>query len=188
MIDPESYNKFYQNKVAFITFNYDRSLEYFLYESLKNSFSSAPVQKIHDQFSKIQIFHVYGAVDKLPWQDGWFTQYREEPSFSTIAALRKNIRIVHEKTLEVDVSLIKQSIKEASQIFFLGFGYAQENLDILSISSILNTRQQIYGTAFNLTAKEISGIRARLRKDNDHPPDHQTIINTDCRMLLREWL
>ena len=68
LIEPESFKLFGKNKVAFITFNYDRSLEHFLYESLSNSFGSAPKEKIIDELNKIPIFHVYGKVAKLLWQ------------------------------------------------------------------------------------------------------------------------
>jgi len=35
---PQDFEKFKENKVAFITFNYERSLEYFLYTSFINTF------------------------------------------------------------------------------------------------------------------------------------------------------
>lgn len=190
MIDPESYKNFYQNEVTFITFNYDRSLEHFLFESLRNSFTSASLAEIQAQFNLIKIFHVYGAVDKLPWQGG-LTAYGEKPSLRNLTPLKSNIKIIHERTIsENDLNLMKEKIKEASRIYFLGFSYAKENLNMLRIPAIFNVTQQVYGTAFNLTEKETSEIKARLSPyfHTDGPQFDPKIMRTDCRSLLRDWL
>ena len=42
LTDPHSYKQIGDNKISFITFNYDRSLEFLLYDSLINSFTSIP--------------------------------------------------------------------------------------------------------------------------------------------------
>ncbi len=184
MSDPESYDKFYRNEVTFITFNYDRSLEHFLYESLRNSFSEAPTDKIQNQFNKIKIFHVYGVVDKLLWRDG-STKYREIPSLTTINVLSRNIKIVHERSIPGDdIKAMKDIIKEAKRIYFLGFGYARENLEILGLPAVLGG-QQIFGTAFTFTNNEISEIKRRLSGPRSLNP---WILDIDCLGLLRDWL
>ena len=65
--DPDSYMRFGDNKVIFITFNYDRSLEYYLHKSLRNLFpGKIPEDEIVKQLKRIPIYHVYGQVDHLP--------------------------------------------------------------------------------------------------------------------------
>ncbi|MCL6613805.1 MAG: hypothetical protein K6U03_04170 [Firmicutes bacterium] len=64
-----------ENRITFITFNYDRSLEHYLFENLfaliKNS-SNNKITREHvaKAFKSIRFFHVYGQIGKLPWQAG----------------------------------------------------------------------------------------------------------------------
>jgi hypothetical protein len=46
LITKNDYTRLSENKISFITFNYDRSLEHFLYESLINSFNGVDHRKI----------------------------------------------------------------------------------------------------------------------------------------------
>ena len=69
IIDRNTLPEFSRNNVSFITFNYDRSLEHFLYESLRNSFTEVPDHEIKKEFVKIKIIHVYGQIAPLKWQD-----------------------------------------------------------------------------------------------------------------------
>jgi hypothetical protein len=73
-------------------------------------------------------------------------------------------------------------------VFFLGFGYAKENLEILKIPQILNSLQKIYGTALNFTKREIESVKGIFPQS--FPPYAPTVYidNVDCLMLLREYL
>lgn len=56
------------NKIDIITFNYDRSLEFFLYNAIKALYGANP-QLVADIINNINIRHVYGSVGMLPWQN-----------------------------------------------------------------------------------------------------------------------
>ena len=65
LTEPDSYEQINQNKISFITFNYDRSLQFFLYESLTNSFNLG--YTAHHPYSNLLPFsiqHVYGQLCK----------------------------------------------------------------------------------------------------------------------------
>lgn len=189
LIDPESFEDFDGNKVTFITFNYDRSLEHFLYESFSNSFSEAPRDKIVSQLNKIQIFHVYGVVDKLPWQGGTM-KYRDDFSLESVNEMQNNIRLIQER-MGRNSRAMEVAMKNASRFYFLGFGYAEENVDILGIRDIFNDDQNIYGTALGLTQKEIDQKRDYLSinfRVKDPRMNNPRIQAVDCRALLRDWL
>ena len=187
---PESYDHFDANQVAFITFNYDRSLEHFLYESLSNAFSSAPTDKIIKQLRSIQIFHVYGIVDKLPWQGGE-TEYGNDFTINSINEMENNIRLINER-IHLDIRAMEVAMHNASRFYFLGFGYAEENMDVLGIRRIFNGDQKIYGTAMGLSDKEISEIRNYLSSNfrvKDSALNNPRIKrDVDCHKLLRDWL
>lgn len=201
LIKPDSYKKFRNNKVAFVTFNYDRSLEQFLYESLKDSFTSACPDEIIEELREIPFFHVYGKVADLDWEFNrgkkrlyYLNQYNEQIhekfSLESLQEKASNITIVHEGE-QHDCSDIQDKISNAKKIFFLGFGYASENLEILRINKILNDDYHIFGTALGFSKKEIEGIRESIMAGFEFKNPQFTnprIKDTDCLTLLREFL
>lgn len=189
LIKPGSYKDFGGNKVTFITFNYDRSLEHFLYESFTNAFSSAPKDEIVSQLEWIKIFHVYGVVDKLTWQGG-STNYADDYSLTSINELKNNIKLIHER-INLDNREMERRMRNVSRFYFLGFGYAEENFDVLRVTKFLNGDQKIYGTTIGMTPKEISEKHDYLRINfqNKHSNPHNPYIMAwDCYTLLRECL
>lgn len=180
---PDSYQSFGENKVAFITFNYDRSLEYFFYESLSNSFSLAPHDVIVKELEKIRIYHVYGIIDKLTWQGG-STPYRGPYKNDYINKLKDNIKIIYEKN-NSNITELKTEIIRAKIIFSLGFAYAPENLNLLDIPRFFTDEKQVYGTAFCFTKNEILKIKDKLSR---HNRIKAIIEDLDCINLLRNYL
>lgn len=191
------FDKFCENKVAFITFNYDRSFEYFIYESFyytswenRHEIESASLDINYinrNKYIPFPFIHVYGQVDKIKEFDG--SDYREKFDFSDIEKLSENIRVIGERANNIDE--IKRIITESERIFFLGFGYAKENMDSIGILDIINEKWQIYGTAKGMTAKEIRDVQSTIKKYfptplSLRPEPHIEIKN--CYELLREYL
>ncbi len=131
-----SFAEFFQNKLSVITFNYDRSLEYYLFTALKNDYNE-PDGECRRAIEQLSIVHVHGKLGYLPWQsdDGRPYEPTEEPDLIGEAA--KGIRIVHEGAKE-DEELVraKKIIRDAKVICFLGFGYLKDNIERISPGSI----------------------------------------------------
>jgi len=152
LVDPESYMGFADNNVTFITFNYDRSLEHFLYDALIHSFE-IPLGgiKTKDLFP-FEFIHVYGKLADLDWQESSGVKYGSY----FIPKMIENINIIYDSENSARLQkTLKERITNAKRIFFLGFGFAPENMEILGIPEVLKSEPQIYGTAFNWTEKEI---------------------------------
>lgn len=154
-LDKENF-KISDNKVSFITFNYDRSLEQFLFESLLNSFEGIKGSDAAMEINKIPIIHVYGKVAPLPWEADHNTiTYQEHITQYNVGFSTDNIRIINE-SLEDKVSVTtRELISNAKRIFFLGFGYARENLQILNFPNVIKEDQKIFGTGLGLSPREI---------------------------------
>lgn len=190
IVTNENYKDFSSNNVSFITFNYDRSLEFFLHESFINSFNGEIDKKsLNDEFNKIYFAHVFGIVAPLPLYDEMpkdtTLEYRAKYTIDKAMFLRRNIKLIHEGTQQ-DISEIKSKIREANRIFFLGFGFANENLEILELPKILNNSQKIYGTVLGKSEREIINIHKKFR-----PPLPDSNLNfekTNCLDLLRNHL
>jgi hypothetical protein len=203
--NPDHHQYFFENKVAFITFNYDNSLEYYLYNSFYHSFYQEKTVIgnniiMGDKLRKHQTFpivHVYGSVDSLLLSD-WYTgrnKYRRKfESFTTVENLSKGIKVIGE---ERDGNSVKDEIKKlftaCERIFFLGFSYAQENLDAIDLANNIDVRWKIFGTARGMTAREINEARSRI---NSNFPNYAKnsgyanprLFDLDSCALLREYL
>jgi len=185
LTNKNDYIHFGENSVSFVTFNYDRSLEHFLYESLVHYFYKIPPEKIKEQLIKIRIIHVFGQVAGLKWQDlPSKIKYRDSVYSIDIQELIENIKIIYEEEENPDLEEARKLISEAQHIFFLGFGYAKENLKLLKIPEILNPKQNIYGTALGSTPKEIQDISSIFREIVS-PHRSVNIEGKDCLEYLR---
>jgi len=182
---PDDYKHFSENEVDFITFNYDRSLDQFLYESLTYAFYdvySNTYKEIIEQLNKRRLIHVYGQIGPLEWQGSPNLPYGKDPN-SVWPRFASHLKIIYEAEHTSEVEEARKLIQKAQRIFFLGFGFAKENLEILQIPNILES-QKIYGTAFGLTSIEIAKISAPLKKQSYKP----IIKPLNCLQLLREYL
>ena len=189
-----------QNKISFITFNYDRSLEHYLFESLFGLFKNAGGSRkvLANILSKIPILHIYGKIGNLPWQKGYdhIKFYNEEKkvlSFGNLnnynsikVALKYNdmIQIMYEqRKISQDIIDAKKMIKDADRVFFLGFGYDPDNVELLDLPKLLKGKE-VFGTALNKTEHEIHLHRKLLNLHNSAP----TFQPCDCLQLLRDFL
>jgi hypothetical protein len=197
----DDYRLFGESPVAFVTFNYDRSLEHFLFESLLHSFEGIDEKKAKEQLDKIPIIHVYGRPAPLPWvQDdnqNTLPYGRDIDNFAStnLRAIVANIRVVHKERANPQLEKAREEISRAQRIFFLGFAYAQENLQALTFPGVLDRGHRIYGTATGWTSKEIQGIRRDFihglqakGASSYEVEDRAQIHDCDCGHLLREYL
>jgi len=126
------FDKFGSNKVSFITFNYDRSLEHFFITAIKNKYGIGE-EECAEKLKAIPIIHVYGLLDYLPWQKSDGREYKNKYSgdFETMRKTGSNIKIIHEKEdIERDPEFNRAHslIEDAKKIYFLGFGYDSTNI------------------------------------------------------------
>jgi hypothetical protein len=167
---PNDYENFCKNKVAFITFNYDRSLEYILYDSFFHSFhqNRKDIEFKIDNLVPFPIIHVYGTVDKIKTINWPAHNYRADfDNYLLIEELSKGIRVIgEERTGESTKDQIKKLLPSYKRIFFLGFGYAQENLEAIDFLNNVTEDMQIYGTAKGMTRKEITDIIISIPSKN----------------------
>lgn len=185
---------FSNGNLAFITFNYDRSLEYILYDSLRNSFTEVSETDIITCLRKLKILHVYGQVAPLKWQDSeQGIDYRPQISEALLQKTAANIKTMYELKESPELNEAQQLLEQAEQIFFLGFGYAPENMGILGLPMVISPPCFVYGTGFNLIAEEIHRVYIavhgkRKLRGNFASPTKIGLGDVDCFILLRKYL
>lgn len=150
-------------EVGFITFNYDRSLENYLYETLTRAFSMVPKDAIIKQINSIRIEHLFGKIAPLPWQDGGkvleFRTRLEDIPLALIDQFAQNIQILYDQRDNPKLEQVKKMITKAERVFSLGFGYAPENMGLLGFPEILNTDTVVYGTTKGLSSAAIHELK-----------------------------
>ncbi len=183
--------RFSSNQVKFITFNYDRSLEYFLHKSLTNAFPKSLQANLEEELRKIEFIHIHGRLPYLPWEENngqpMYDYRHSNYSLSQVHGLLDNIRIVGEQTHEPTLSRAREILTDAERIFFLGFGHAKENILALGIPASIRKGTQIYGTALNSTKREIADA-CNLFSGLSQVQGKFKLADVDCRSLLDQFL
>jgi hypothetical protein len=118
-----------RSNATFVTFNYDRSLEYYLYRVITNLYGvdGRTARAILDT---IPIFHVHGCLGKLLHDDEEGEGRRFTPDV-TVDSLRAamGIRIVHETAQEDAVfDAARNALSTAEHVCLLGFGFHALNV------------------------------------------------------------
>ena len=119
--------------------------------------------------NQIPFIHVHGRLGALPWQDDGsvkiaYGQKSPEAIEKAAGEIKISFEITH-ATMH-DFELARGPIGEASEIFFLGFGYRPENIERLQVpfSDVTgnwpnNHPRIICGTAYGLTDDEKTNIQ-----------------------------
>jgi len=184
----DEYQKFADNHIVIISFNYDRSLEFFLYEAFINSISSISKEEKIKILRKLKIYHVYGELGELPWEndEGRGIEYGNDIWTHIIDRNKKNIKTIYER--EKDDALdpkIVEEISRSRRIFFLGFGFAQENVDMLELPAILRDNYSIFTSDFENREKKIGN---KMQSVGVYKSGRTIINQGDCRKLIEDYL
>ena len=177
-----------ENKLNVITFNYDRSFEEFLSQSLIFSFAGDR-KDVTNSLGWIKVIHTYGKILELQWENPEKGEkYQTNKILDLTEKAKDNIQIIYEER-KTQVEEIQSIISTAQRIFFLGFSYAKENLEAIGLINLINKQQYIYGTALGFNDKEVLDIKNLLRRMNPALYDHHIKLDNelDCVGLLREY-
>ncbi len=193
-----SWEGFATNKVSFITFNYDRSLEQYMYISLKNSYGKTD-EECSELLSSIPIVHVHGSLGALRWQrkDGiqygqlqYYYAHHSKWLLGFMSLASKQIKVITEDQAQSEeFQTAVNFLLNAERIYFLGFGYNAVNLqrlrllDVPKVKENLKFKSEIIplrGTGLNLEDAE---------KNSIHDKWGIRILDTssDCLQFLRKY-
>jgi hypothetical protein len=191
---PAQSHNFLNNNFSFVTFNYDRLIEKYLAQSLRNSFN-IDSSELYNFLNHFRVRHVYGKIASLPDEveiiingDPSILDYGTSINKLQLDNVYQNIKIMYdERVSEKDWTDIISSYK---RIFFLGFGYADENMEVLNLPDCLQTGQKVFGTALNCSRNEIKNIKQKFYKTSwmTNADEDLKIEPVNCLALLRDYL
>ena len=170
---------FTQNHVAFITFNYDRSVEHFFLTALQSSFRLTG-DELWATLAQIPIVHVHGQLGNFGSHEGTrpFTPEVNENAIKVAAA---GIKVIHEIDNEPspEYKRAHELLSQAEVVCFLGFGYQQDNVRRLRAGT-LRSYSVFSGSGFGLESAERS--KAAQLVGGDLFIDQ---ADRDCLLFLR---
>lgn len=122
--------------VTLIVFNYDRCIEHFLLYALQNYYriNEAEAAEI---IKCIDIYHPYGRVGYLPWQQSQNSVgFGETPNAHKLLTLTNQIKTFAEGTdpNSSDIKEIRKHMANASHLIFLGFAFHKLNMQLIAPS------------------------------------------------------
>lgn len=197
-IDEEDFEKY-----NIITFNYDRHLEYVIYEKLY--LKHQDVNKALKCLSKLKIIHVHGRMIPFEHEDinvhivsyglnrndhnGFNMRNHKILTNKYINYAVDNIHTVYTNNSGLNEEVVKM-IKEATRVFFLGFAYDELNMNLLGITKE-NAKLR---TPYNWKDKTVAGTCLKIEKIDFRKIKRlfpflkeNTLINTTCKNLFMNY-
>lgn len=151
---------FSENELSIITFNYDRSLGYYLLTALSNSYSRPKID-IVNAFQSITLIHLHGQLG--PYDSAGLPDH-VEPRRVDVAS--NEIFVVHESVDEHPTfQRAREILQSAKRIAFLGFGYNERNVKRLRLRN-LGGEKELFGSCYGLTEMERQQAGLLINPDN----------------------
>lgn len=180
-------DEFRQNFLSIITFNYDRSLEFYLFTAIKHRWQLKDEEITELLTNEVPILHVYGQLGKLPELGAEGRPYEPKVSVDSVTKAAAEIHILHEaEENSPALQRARKELGEAALVCFLGFGYHKINLERLQVKKLFGTQRTVLGSAFNLLQGERSPISARFSPANISlgNPDEDLLLFLRKRSIL----
>lgn len=137
------------NNISIICFNYDRCIEYYLEHAIRIAFRGVDANHARKIVDSIEILHPYGSLGKLQ-----LVPFGSPVHSSELYRVSENLVTWSESFKEDDVlPRVKSAIKQARNIVFLGFGFANQNMKLLDAQMVDNKPYftSVYATGHGLT-------------------------------------
>lgn len=184
-------NSVFEN-ISFVSFNYDRCLEHYLHEALQ-TYYALDVDAVTKIMTRLKIFHPYGSVGKLPWQE--LDKELQVPYGAdryNLLNVSNQIKTFNETVDEkAEIEHVAQKIREAKVIVFLGFAFHEQNLKLLD-PKMNSDPKRVYATTYGISDSNrtviMSAIGDLLGSNQDVMPAAKDFKNEfKCTDLLNEY-
>ena len=180
----DDFKRILENDIFFVTFNYDRSLEYSLHRSMQRNFGASE-EDAAEIVSKIPIVHVYGQIAALPWQSKDGLEFQPDLEKVDPRKYSKDLQIMYGLRATKSGKEAKSMIQAADSLCFMGFGYAPENLEAIGIPEILKPSQIINGTAYQMSLLKTNQAARSIRGDKLSKRNVKIDSEMDSAALVR---
>ena len=132
--------------VTVINFNYDRTLEHYLYAALQTKFD-LDADRAGQFLSNLKVIRPYGKVGSLPWQEaGPSVPFGKQiKDYSELFSLATGVKTYAEGASGADG--IAEEVGRARMTVFLGFGFHRQNMKLLQVRTTFEPWRRAFATA-----------------------------------------
>ncbi len=174
--------------ISIVCFNYDRCIQHFLIHALMPLYSIKK-EAAEAVVSSLEIYHPYGTVGELQTNlKPQGTPFGDRVDGETLLRLSNGIRTFNEQVDDAEtLNALKAKIADAETLVFLGFGYHEQNMDLLQPVEKGHI-QRAFGTARNIS--EFDCIQVRNKISNLGKRNFQTMQidkELSCINLFQEF-
>lgn len=169
------------NKLGIITYNFDRSLEFFLQRAVVHSYGKSDLEAAL-AVKQIPIIHLHGSFGPLPgFSPSTTVPFSIRTQTSVLKECAERLKIILESAQPKDKEFEQagEMLAGAERIGFLGFGYGELNLKRLFEAAPELLRKQSWGTCFGFRAGEKVRVESLFS-------GKITLKEMGCLDLLRE--
>lgn len=198
----ESWERLSFENISIVTFNYDRSLEKFLHESIKESYGKSDVESA-SKLKALRIVHVYGSLGSPVPSDPAYLPYGGAVTGQKVKIAANSLRVIPEgRDDDSALSTSRVMLSEADRIAFMGFGFDETNVGRLHAQETCKRKQkhpdlifnnrEVVATCLGFTnAESLKAFRLIGQElEGPHIPysDPPGFYPSNCLDLLRETL
>lgn len=178
--------------VTFISFNYDRCIEWFLYNAVQGLYFIDRSQA-HNVIEPLRVLHPYGEVGSPAWLGTSNSSMFGDDSSGRITRTQGRIQTFTERALPPEtVRLVREAVAQAATLIFLGFAFHPQNMELLRSENSKEPSQvrRIYGTSMGMSEEDCSTIENelvhRFRAKNSVKP-RVTLRPISCSEFMRQF-
>ena len=173
--------------MCFITFNYDRCIEHFLFHALQNYFNIKP-DEAAGIMQGFKIFHPYGMVGRMQWQgEGVSTAFGADVSGRNLLSLAEQIKTYTERAADdAAMTEIRREVLEAEIIVFLGFAFHQQNMRLID-PDIQGNAKRVFATARGISQGDSAIVTKQILDLFGSKPQVHLKHNLSCFDLFDEF-
>lgn len=155
--------------LSVVTFNYDRSFERYFSTALASQFN-LDAEAAAELFQRIEIEHVYGSLgplEKIPYGE-----------IDSVKDAAKQIDLMRAGANHARAKRINELIAAASNVCFLGFSFADENLALFKQGSFAK-KNVLVATALGLPQKRMAAAKRLIPRIKFHDMSILTLLNQE---------
>ena len=133
--------EFSRTRLTVVTFNYDLSLEHYLFTAAKHSYDLAD-DEATKLLEPIKFIHLYGQLSGNPFSRNFCYEFKFQNDFRLISKDAALIQVIDEQR-ELELSNFPKAsdaLTKAQRICFLGFGFDETNVRRLGLPRVFLNR------------------------------------------------
>jgi hypothetical protein len=161
-VGPAEISRAFEN-VTFVSFNYDRCLEWLLYQSTMGIFSLDRSNAL-EVLTAAKVYHPYGQIGREDWTKDPVRLFGDDIA-GRVASVAAKIRTYTEDASDDQLEKIRDVIEASQTLVFLGFAFHPQNMSLLQPDRIKDfaKSKNIYFTHHKMSDNDAAEVSEQLK-------------------------